>query len=55
LALVKNEKLTKIPEFISNIDTLYFLNLKGSPNVEIPNSIKEKGTFMGEGMWDLQE
>jgi hypothetical protein len=55
LALVKNEKLTKIPECISNIDTLYFLNLKGSPNVEIPNSIKEKGTFMGEGMWDLQE
>jgi hypothetical protein len=31
------------------------LNLKGSQNVNIPEKIKEKGTDMGGGMWDLQD
>jgi hypothetical protein len=53
LALINNEQLTSIPECVSNITTLLFLNLKGSNNVEVPNAIKEKGTDMGGGMWDL--
>jgi len=31
------------------------LNLKGSSNVQVPESIKAKGTDMGGGMWDLQD
>jgi hypothetical protein len=31
------------------------LNLKGSNNVQVPESIKAKGTEMGPGMWDLQD
>ena len=55
LALINNQKLTSIPECISNLPSLLFLNLKGSPNVEVPEAIKEKGTDMGGGMWDLQD
>lgn len=55
LALLNNEKLTQIPECISNLPSLYFLNLKGSTNVQIPEVIKNKGTDMGGGMWDLQD
>ena len=55
LALINNQKLTSIPECVSNLPSLLFLNLKGSPNVEVPNAIKEKGTDMGGGMWDLQD
>ena len=55
LALINNKELKTIPECVSNLPSLLFLNLKGSPNVEVPNVIKEKGTDMGGGMWDLQD
>ena len=55
LALINNPKLKSIPECIADIPNLYFLNLKGSNNVNVPESIKAKGTDMGGGMWDLQE
>jgi hypothetical protein len=34
---------------------MMFFNLKGSNNVVVPESIKEKGIDMGGGMWDLQQ
>jgi len=55
LALINNPKLTSIPDCIADLPSLYFLNLKGSNNVEVPESIKAKGTDMGGGMWDLQD
>jgi hypothetical protein len=55
LALINNKQLKKIPECVSSLPSLLFLNLKGSPNVEVPQAIKEKGTDMGGGMWDLQD
>jgi hypothetical protein len=55
LALPDNQGLREIPECIADLPNLYFLNLKGSQNVNIPEKIKEKGTDMGGGMWDLQD
>lgn len=55
LALINNKQLKSVPECVSNLPSLLFLNLKGSPNVEVPKAIREKGTDMGGGMWDLQE
>lgn len=55
LALINNKQLKKIPECVSSLPSLLFLNLKGSPNVEVPQDIREKGTDMGGGMWDLQD
>ena len=55
LALINNDKLTSIPECIGDLPNLYFLNLKGSSNVQVPQSIQDRGTDMGGGMWDLQD
>jgi hypothetical protein len=54
IALLNNKELKSIPECIADIPKLYFLNLKGSDNVQVPEKIKERGTDMGGGMWDLQ-
>ena len=55
LALINNPELREIPSCLAELPNLYFLNLKGSTNVQVPESIKAKGTDMGGGMWDLQE
>ena len=55
VAFINNPKLTSIPGCLADLPHLFFLNLKGSPNVEIPEAIKAKGTEMGGGMWDLQD
>jgi hypothetical protein len=55
LALINNPGLKTVPECIVNLPNIYFLNLKGSNNVEVPEAIKEKGTDMGGGMWDLED
>jgi Leucine-rich repeat (LRR) protein len=54
LALINNSKLTKIPDCVGDLPSLLFLNLKGSPNAQVPESVKKRGTDMGGGMWDLQ-
>jgi len=53
ISLVKNPKLTSIPECIANMQSLLFLNLKDSKNVQVPEAIKEKGKEWEDGMWDL--
>jgi hypothetical protein len=55
LALINNPQLREIPGCLAELPNLYFLNLKGSTNVEVPEAIKAKGTDMGGGMWDLQD
>lgn len=54
LAIMNNNELKTIPECITNLPNLMFLNLKGSTNVELPNSIKGKAVEMGNGMWDFE-
>ena len=55
VALINNPKLTSIPECLADIPTLYFLNVKGSTNLKIPQSIMDKATDLGNGMLDLQD
>lgn len=55
LALINNTGLKTIPDCIGDLPNLFFLNLKGSDNVKVPDSIKSRGTDMGNGMWDLQD
>jgi hypothetical protein len=54
LSLMNNEKLREIPECLVDMPELYFLNLRGSNNVVIPDLIKERGNDLGGGMWDLE-
>ena len=51
LAFPNCPKLKSIPESIADIPTLTFLNLKGSPNVKIPERVKEKLTDEGGGFY----
>ena len=53
IALMNNPKLTSIPDCIANLPKIYFVNLKGSNNVVVPESIKEKGSDYGEGLWEI--
>jgi len=53
IALMYNPKLTSIPDCIANLPKLLFVNLKGSNNVVVPESIKEKGEGYGEGLWEI--
>ena len=55
LALINNPQLKHIPGCLAQLPNLYFLNLKGSSNVKVPEAIQAKGTDMGGGMWDLQD
>jgi hypothetical protein len=54
LAFTNNKELTKIPECIADLPNVYFVNLRGSNNVTIPEKIKEKGVYMGDNIWDFQ-
>ena len=53
MSLIDNPKLNSIPSCIADLPSLTFLNLRGT-NVDVPDSIKEKGIDMGNGMWDLE-
>lgn len=53
LAVINCPKLKTIPDCVADLPNLVFLNLKGSTNVTVPESIKAKGTEMAAGMWDL--
>lgn len=55
LALLNNKELKTIPNCIADMDSLFFLNMKGSTNVEVPEKIKQRGVFMGDGVWDLHD
>ena len=54
LAFTNNKELRSIPECIVDLPKLLFLNCTGSDNVVIPERIKQNGTDMGGGMWDLE-
>jgi hypothetical protein len=53
LGVMNCDQLKTIPECISGLPNMIFLNLKGSNNVVVPKSITEKATDMGGNMWDF--
>jgi len=55
LAFMNNPKLTSIPECINNLPNLIFLNLKGSDNVKVPQSILDRSTEVGPNMYNLSD
>ena len=55
LSIMRCPKLKTLPECLGDIDSLVLLNLRGSDNVVVPQSIQEKGNDMGAGIWDILE
>jgi hypothetical protein len=53
LSLINNSDLKTIPECVSDMEKLIFINLRGSENVKVPDKIKEKADDMGGGYWDM--
>lgn len=51
---VNNPKLKKLPECIGTMPNLLFLNLKGSDNVVVPESVKQNAVDMGP-IWDFEK
>jgi hypothetical protein len=47
--------LKSIPGCLANLPNLIFINLRGSDNVVVPDSIKERGTQLPGNMWDFDE
>ena len=49
---MNNPKLKKIPDSLQNLTNLQFVNLMGSPNVELPDWFTSKySNFDGSGLW----
>jgi hypothetical protein len=55
ISLLSNPKLKSIPACIADLPNLVFINLKDSNNVVVPESIQQKGTKMGNNMWDFED
>lgn len=55
ISLLSNPKLKSIPSCIADLPNLVFINLKGSDNVVVPDSIKNKATKIGDNMWDFED
>ena len=55
ISLLNNPKLKSIPGCLANLPNLIFINLRGSDNVVVPDSIKERGTQLPGNMWDFDE
>lgn len=51
--LEDNKNLKNIPECIVSLPNIMFLDLKGCENVQVPQSIQEKGFELGDNRWDL--
>jgi len=55
ISLLANPKLKTVPACIADLPNLVFINLKDSNNVVVPDSIQQKGTKMGNNMWDFED
>ena len=55
ISLLSNPKLKTVPACIADLPNLVFINLKDSNNVVVPDSIQQKGTKMGNNMWDFED
>jgi hypothetical protein len=55
LSLPNNKQLKSLPNSISTLPNLFFLNVKGSPDCKIPPSVLKRAEDMcdGCGMYDL--
>ena len=53
LSVVNCPDLKTVPECIADLPNLYFLNLKGSTNVTVPQRILDKSEAVGDNMFDF--
>jgi hypothetical protein len=54
ISFLECPNLKTIPDCIADLRHMFLLNLQGSDNVTIPESIKSRAEFLGDGMWDFE-
>lgn len=54
MSLVNNQNLKSIPDCIGELPNLIVVNLKNSPNVEIPESFRKRAIDRGYNIWDFE-
>ena len=52
IATVNCPKMKTVPACIADLPNLLFLNLRGSDNIKVPDSIKQNFGDCGSGMWE---
>lgn len=52
VGFTNNPQLVSIPECIATMPNIYFLNLEFSPNVKLPESIRQNWNMIDEGLWE---
>jgi hypothetical protein len=53
VAVVNTPGLKTLPDCIGNMSSLIFINLRGSTNVNVPQSVRDNAIEAGQGMWDF--
>ena len=52
---MNNPKLKEVPDCVGELPNLIFLNLKGSDNAKVPQSILDKAFDFGDRMYNLSD
>jgi hypothetical protein len=55
LAVINCPNVKTVPECLFDSPNFYFLNIKGSNNIKVPEKILAAANVMGNGMYDLQK
>lgn len=55
LAVINCPNVKTVPECLVDSPNFYFLNIKGSNNIKVPEKILAAANVMGNGMYDLQK
>lgn len=55
VGFMNNPELTSIPECLGNMPNIYFMNIDGSPNIEMPEVFRQKWNMIDEGLWENEQ
>lgn len=55
VGFMNNPELRTIPECLANMPNIYFMNIDGSPNVQLPEVFRQKWNMIDEGLWENEQ
>lgn len=53
ITIIHNRELTKLPECLFSMSGIMFYNLRGNPNLVLPEKIKQIATEIAPDMWEV--
>jgi Leucine-rich repeat (LRR) protein len=55
LGFMNNPQLTSIPECLASMESIYFMNIDGSPNIKLPEIFHQKWNMIDDGLWENEQ